>query len=167
MSKVLLILPALGGGRSSDYDVNGYNNQEIKYFALKDKNKKNIYAMGAVVVLSNFMHNRVAVSIENIVSHPFTQLRGEGISFYEQNSIDQDFLIKGAGNRLVAEILKGLSKKHIIERISTEAVNPRSAAIAKKMRNIATSGDISSRLKRGFLTSVGKMRNLMPKTTLH
>ena len=151
------------GSHSSDYDVNGYNNREIKYFALKDKNKKNIYAMAAVVVLSNFMHNRVAVSIENLVSNPLTQLRGEGISFYKQNNIDTDFIIKGAGNRLVAKILQNLSQKHIIERISTDAVSPRSAAIATRMHKIATSGDISSRLKKSFLTSVGKVRSLMPK----
>ncbi|WP_435330259.1 RHS repeat protein [Morganella morganii] len=151
------------GSHSSDYDINGYNNREIKYFALKDKNKENIYAMAAVVVLSNFMHNRVAVSIENLVSNPLTQLRGEGISFYKQNNIDTDFIIKGAGNRLVAKILKNLSQKHIIERISTDAVSPRSAAIATKMRKIATSGDILSRLKKSVLTSVGKVRSLMPK----
>ncbi|MEM8025432.1 RHS repeat domain-containing protein [Morganella morganii] len=151
------------GSHSSDYDVNGYNNREIKYFALKDKNKKNIYAMAAVVVLSNFMHNRVAVSIENLVSNPLTQLRGEGISFYKQNNIDTDFIIKGAGNRLVAKILQNLSQKHIIERISTDAVSPRSAAIVTRMHKIATSGDISSRLKKSFLTSVGKVRSLMPK----
>ncbi|HGH5988999.1 TPA: RHS repeat protein [Morganella morganii] len=154
-----------GGSHSSDYDINGYNNREIKYFALKDKNKENIYAMAAVVVLSNFMHNRVAVSIENLVSNPLTQLRGEGISFYKQNNIDTDFMIKGAGNRLVAKILQNLSQKHIIERISTDAVSPRSAAIATKMRKIATSGDILSRLKKSVLTSVGKVRSLMPKKT--
>ncbi|MEQ5118976.1 RHS repeat protein [Morganella morganii] len=154
-----------GGSHSSDYDINGYNNREIKYFALKDKNKENIYAMAAVVVLSNFMHNRVAVSIENLVSNPLTQLRGEGISFYKQNNIDTDFMIKGAGNRLVAKILQNQSQKHIIERISTDAVSPRSAAIATKMRKIATSGDILSRLKKSVLTSVGKVRSLMPKKT--
>ncbi|WP_214051619.1 hypothetical protein, partial [Morganella morganii] len=59
--------------------------------------------------------------------------------------------------------LQNLSQKHIIERISTDAVSPRSAAIATRMHKIATSGDISSRLKKSFLTSVGKVRSLMPK----
>jgi insecticidal toxin complex protein TccC len=110
------------------------------FFALLNKademrlpGERHIYGMAELKTFTE--NNNTEVIFNYALAHPKTQLHNA--NFFAEGASEGDgqgegFNIKGVGTYLTVKSIKKLSNKYNIKSIQTEAINVRSAAIAKK-----------------------------------
>ncbi|MCW7762309.1 RHS repeat protein [Photorhabdus luminescens] len=117
---------------------------ETDFFALMDKREKNdysgerkIYAAMEVKVYHDLKNKQSELHVNYALAHPYTQLSNEERAQLQEAepaiAINREYNFKGVGKFLTMKAIKKSLKGQKINRISTDAINVRSAAIAENL----------------------------------
>ncbi len=131
-------------GHYSPIDNHHSFSSETRFFALmrkEDKEKipdnREIYGMAELKTFTDSKTSKTEVIINYALAHPETQLHNSAYQKADPNmpahtAANDQFNIKGVGTFLTIKSLKRISKKLNITKVQTDAINVRSAAIAKR-----------------------------------
>ncbi len=131
-------------GHYSSVDNHPSFSSETRFFALmrkEDKDKipdnREIYGMAELKTYTDSKTSKTEVIVNYALAHPETQLHNSAYQKADPNmpahtAANDQFNIKGVGTFLTIKSLKRLSKKLNITKVQTDAINVRSAAIAKR-----------------------------------
>ena len=96
-----------------------------------------LYALAEVTSLSDYKAKKTELVFNYALAHPATQVKHsapqpEASGAQAASAAANDYNIKGVGSFLTIGALRKMTKSNNVMRISAEAINVRSAAIAKK-----------------------------------
>ncbi|TDB59074.1 RHS repeat domain-containing protein [Photorhabdus khanii] len=117
---------------------------ETDFFALMDKSEKNnytgerkIYAAMEVKTYHDIKNKKTELHVNYALAHPYTQFSNEERAMLQETepavATNREYNFKGVGKFLTIKAIKKSLKGQNINKISTEAINIRSAAIANKL----------------------------------